>query len=96
MNERTFLPVLVLMAPSATLLRSFPGGLAETLEADGVRRSFINAEINAMETVAPAKTHSRQPLVVLNEFARRANYILADQASTDDLEIAMELSQMPI
>jgi len=95
-NDRTFLPVLVMLAPAATLLRRFPDALATTLEAHGVRQSFIDAEIAAMGTVVLAKTQTRQLVGVLNELALHANYILDEQASPDELEIAMELSQVPI
>ena len=94
-NERTYLPVLVRPAPATTLLHRFPAALAETLQAHDVRQSFIDAEVEAMRTVNLAKTQSRQVVGVLNELALHANYILDDQLSPDEIEIAIELSQMP-
>jgi hypothetical protein len=95
-NERTFLPVLVPLAPASTLLRRFPGVLASTLEAHGVRRSFIDAQVNAMATVELSKTQSRQLIGVLNELAFHVDIIRHEQPDPDELEIAMEASRVPM
>jgi hypothetical protein len=95
-NEKTFLPVLVPLAPATTLLRRFPGDLATTLEAHGVPQSFIDAEVAAMESVGLSKTQSRQLVGVMNEQALHADYMRRDEGDGDELAIAVELSRMPI
>lgn len=95
-NERTFLPVLVPLAPASTLLRRFPVVLAMTLEAHGVPRSFINAEIDAMQSVGVSKTQSRQLVGVMNELAFHADISHRDERETSELMIALMLSRIPI
>jgi len=95
-NERTFLSVLVPLAPAATLLRRFPEVLAMTLEALGVPQSFIDAEITAMEVVNLSKTQSRQLVGVLNELAFLADAARHDELLTNDVTAALELSRVPL
>ena len=95
-NERTFLSVLVPLAPAATLLRRFPDVLAMTLEAHGVPQSFIDAEITAMEAVTLSKTQSRQLVGVLNELAFHADVMRQHELTTNDVATALGLSQVPI
>lgn len=95
-NEKTYLPVLVPLAPGATLLSRFPEVLASTLEAHGVCRPFIDAEISAMNSVGVSKTQSRQLVGVLNELAFHADVHRNHQQGNDELEIALELAQVPI
>jgi hypothetical protein len=94
-NESTFLPVLVPLAPASTLLRR-PIVLAMTLEAHCVPRSFINEEIDAMQSVGVSKTRSRQLVGVLNELAFHADISRQYESETSELAIAMMLSRTPI
>jgi hypothetical protein len=95
-NERTFLPVLVPLAPASTLLRRFPFVLATTLAAHGVGRSFINSEIDAMQSVGVSKTQSRQLVGVMNELAFQADVSRRYESETSELAIAVMLSRTPI
>jgi hypothetical protein len=95
-SERTFLPVLVPLAPASTLLRRFPIVLALTLEAHGVARSFINAEIDAMQSVGVSKTQSRQLVGVMNELAFQADASRRYESETSEQAIAMMISRTPI
>jgi hypothetical protein len=95
-SESTFLPVLVPLAPASTLLRRFPIVLAMTLEAHGVPRSFINEELDAMQSVGVSKTRSRQLVGVLNELAFHADIFRRYESETSELAIAMMLSRPPI
>ena len=95
-NETTFLSVLVPLAPASTLLRRFPIVVAMTLEAHGVPRSFISAEIDAMQSVGVSKTQSRQLVGVLNELAFQADISRRLESETSELAIAMMLSRTPI
>jgi hypothetical protein len=95
-NETTFLSVLVPLAPASTLLRRFPIVVAMTLEAHGVSRSFINAEIEAMQSVGVSKTQSRQLVGVMNELTFHADISRRDERETSELVIALMLSRIPI
>lgn len=95
-NETTFLPVLMPLAPTASLLERFPAWFATTLEAHAVPRSFIDAELAGVGAVGLAKTNSRSILGVMNEFVhladRRKDEVEDDQ---DLVELALELSEVP-
>lgn len=95
-NEKTYLPVLLPLAPAATLLRRFPEALAATLEAHGISRLFIDTEISEMKSVGLSKTQSRQLVGVLNEMAFHADVYRTNTQVSDGLAIALELSQVPI
>ena len=47
-NEVTLLPVLVALAPAATLSRRFPDQLRVVLDAQGIAPTIIDHEIGAM------------------------------------------------
>ncbi len=95
-NERTFLPVLVPLAPASTLLRRLPIVLAMTLEAHGAPGSFINAEIDAMQLVGVSKTQSRQLVGVMNELAFHADISRRREHMTSEVAMAVMLSRIPI
>lgn len=44
-NERTLLPLLMPLAPAATLLERLPTWIDATLDAHGVPRAFIDTEL---------------------------------------------------
>jgi hypothetical protein len=48
MNERTLLPVLMPLLPSATVAKRFPQALAQILTAHGIAPSLINKELAYM------------------------------------------------
>lgn len=58
-NEATLLPVLLRLAPSATLLQRFPAELGRVLAAHGGDLEVIGREIAAMSEHATRKTASR-------------------------------------
>ena len=64
--------------------------------AHGVPRSFINAEIDAMQSVGVSKTQSRQLVGVMNELAFHANISRRDERETSEVAMAMMLSRIPI
>jgi hypothetical protein len=68
-NERTLLPVLMQLAPAATLAARFPDELATILAGHGVSQEFIATELAAMSKVSVAKTANRSVLGTMNEFA---------------------------
>jgi hypothetical protein len=69
-NAVTFAPVLMPLAPSASVI-------AEVFHALGVARSFVASEQDRMSAVVLAKTASRQVLGVMNEFAFMAEHTIS-------------------
>jgi hypothetical protein len=53
-------------------------------------------EVAAMELVGLSKTQSRQLIGVLNEQASHADYMRRVEIDGDELEIALDLSRMPM
>ena len=67
-----------------------------TLDAHGVPRTFIDAELAHAADIGLAKTNSRSVLGVMNEFARLADWQKETVASDEDLvAVALELSEVP-
>ncbi len=68
-NERTLLPLLIPLAPAASLLDRFPDELAVLLQRLGAPSSFVAAEVEQMAERQVAKTASRSLLGTMNEFS---------------------------
>lgn len=94
-NERTLLPVLLPLAPSATLAKRLPLALKEVLRALDVPAQFIEAEIAGMEEVVYAKTANRSVLGVMNEFVFLAQGYRDLDESVDPLSLSLKLSGTP-
>ena len=62
-NERSLFPVLLRLAPAATVLDRFPAAFARVAAGIGVDRVLLDAELSTMRTHALAKTASRRVLV---------------------------------
>jgi hypothetical protein len=95
-NETTRLPVLMPLAPAATVAARFPQHLAEVLSAHGVDPAFIAREVIAMAEVGFAKTASRSLLGSMNDFAWSAEVTLASFAPGDLHGISMYLAETPV
>ncbi len=94
-NERTLLPVLMPLAPAATLSERFPEALQRVLEALGVTPAFIEVEIEAMADARFANTANRSVIGSMNEFRSLAE-AYRDHRDFDDLvALAVELSETP-
>jgi len=92
-SEVTLLPVLMPLAPAATLLQRFGSQLAAVLDAHGAPAEFIDAELQQMDQVRLAKTASRSVVGIMNEFT-----YLADAWRQDDpdlLALAVRLAATP-
>ena len=99
-SERTLLPVLMPLAPAATLARRFPAQLALVLKEHGITADFIAQEVWRMGSVQYAKTANRSVVGILNEFLRQAVFWLAAYAYTkgdddDLLAISVKLAGTP-
>ena len=68
-SEHTLLPVLMPLAPAATLAQRFPAQLALVLKAHGIGADAIAQETWRMSDVAYAKTANRSVVGMLNEFS---------------------------
>ena len=80
-NATTFLPVLMSLAPSASVVARFPVAVAEVLGAIGVDPHFVEAEMTEMGSVVLATTASRQVLGVMNEFTFMAEHTIGSGRS---------------
>jgi hypothetical protein len=88
-NERTLLPVLMPLAPVASLLERFPQHLARVLGALDVPAEFVDQELAAMGEGVWTKTANRSVLGSMNEFVFLAE-AWRDRGRADDL-LAMSL-----
>ena len=94
-NERTLLPVLMPLAPAATLGERFPEAFQRVLEALGVVPAFVEVEVSAMADVRFARTADRSVVGVMNGFKHLAEDY-RDYRGLDDLvTLAVELSVTP-
>jgi hypothetical protein len=94
-NERTLLPVLMPLAPAATLATRFPGELATILARHGVGQAFIAGEVAAMREVSAAKTANRSVVGTMNEFAFLAEGYRKYHENSDLLALSMRLADTP-
>ena len=94
-NERTLLPLFMPLAPASSLLSRFPDHLTDLLEAIGVPREVVEAEIALMGEGSYSKTASRSRLGSMNDFVRLAGYYRADGQAQDLLALSARLAQTP-
>jgi len=92
-SEVTLLPVLMPLAPAATLLQRLGSQMAAVLDALGTPAEFIEAGLREMNEVRLGKTASRSVVGIMNEFT-----YLADawrQGEPDLLALAVRLAATP-
>jgi hypothetical protein len=94
-NERTLLPVLLPLAPAATLAERFPIALREVLQALHTPAEFIESEISGMSEVVYAKTANRSVLGVMNEFVFLAEGYRDQDGSIDPVGLSLRLAGTP-
>lgn len=94
-SEPTLLPVLMPLAPAATLLARFPQQAAGVLAAHGTPGAVIDEELRQMRDRRLAKTANRSVVGIMNEFTFLAGAYRADTPVTDLLAIAMRLAATP-
>ncbi len=68
-NQRTFLPVFVPLAPAATLFDRVPAVIASVLRRHGVDDAVVATELAEMAEVRLAPTNDRSVVGVMNGFA---------------------------
>ncbi len=84
-NVRTFLPVVVPLAPVASLTARFPAALSVVLDRHGVDPRVVAAERAAMADVVVAKTADRRVLGVMNELVFQAKWRVERGIDPEDL-----------
>jgi hypothetical protein len=94
-NARTLLPVLVPLAPAATVAARFSDHLATTLDALGTPRSFTDHELAEMTDQRLAPTASRSVLGTMNDFAHLAGHYRHHDGDTDLVAISLWLAGTP-
>ena len=94
-NEPALLPVLMPLAPAATLLARFPEQLAAVLAAHGTPGAVIDEEQRQMRDRRLAKTANRRVVGVMNEFTFLAESYRGDIAAPDLLALAVRLAATP-
>jgi hypothetical protein len=92
-SEVTLLPVLMPLAPAATLLQRFGRQLELVLAAHDAPAEFIDGERREMGQVRLAKTASRSVVGIMNEFGYLADAWCQDEP--DLLALAVRLSATP-
>ena len=92
-SEPTLLPVLMPLAPAATLLARFPRQAAATLAAHGTPQAVIDEELHQMRNYRLAKTANRSVVGIMNEFTYLAEAYRDD--TPDLLALAMRLAATP-
>lgn len=92
-NQKTFIPVLVELAPAATLLDRVPEAIETVLRHHGVEQELLSAERGAMREVRLAPTNDRRVVGVMNELAFQAE--IRRQHGVDDLvDLSLDLARV--
>lgn len=94
-NETTLLPVLMPLAPAATLTARFPEALAEVLRMHGTDERFVAAEVQEMDEAHLAKTVNRSVTGILVDFIGLMEHRRASGDELDLLETARRLGHTP-
>ena len=92
-SETTLLPVLMPLAPAATLPQRFGPQLAAVLPAHRTPAEFIDAELREMDQVRLARTASRSVVGIMNEFTYLADAWRHEEP--DLLTLAVRLAATP-
>lgn len=94
-NERTRLPVLLRLAPVATVVDRLPDALAAVLAELGIPQALIDDEVAAMRDVSIAKTANRSVLGTINDFTSLAEHAIAQGHGAELLDLALWLAGTP-
>ena len=94
-SEPTLLPVLMPLAPAATLLARFPQQAAAVLAAHRTPDAVIDEELRQMRDRRLAKTANRSVVGIMNEFTFLAEAYRGDTPATDLMALAMRLATTP-
>lgn len=94
-NEPTLLPVLMPLAPAATLPTRIGQQIITVLAAHGVPHTILDEERQHMRDCRTAKTANRSVLGVMNEFTHLAEAYRDTGPGHDLLDLALRLATTP-
>jgi hypothetical protein len=94
-NESILLPVLMPLAPAATVIGRFPRALSLLLAAHQVDPRFIDAEIAQMTDGRLATTSNRSVVGVMTEFTHLAETYRDSDSTPSLIELAVRLARTP-
>jgi hypothetical protein len=94
-SEPTLLPVLMPLAPTATLLARFPQQVTAVLTAHRTPQAVIDEDLRQMRDRRLAKTANRSVVGIMNEFTSLANAYREDTPTPDLLALAIRLAATP-
>lgn len=95
-NEATLLPVLLPLAPMATLTSRIAEQISTTLTVHHqAPAAFVNQERQHMQTAQLGVTANRSVVGVMTEFARLAEIHHHDDPTVDLVELAVRLAATP-
>lgn len=94
-SETTLLPVLMPLAPSATLLDRFPNHLEAVLRRHGVEESLIALECSGSLDHRVSTTRSRSVVGSMKDFGFLADVHRDQQQDPDLLAISVGLARVP-
>lgn len=93
-NEHTLLPVLMPLAPAATMPARIADHVGEVLAAHNVPDPVIRAEVDQMRQWQIAPTANRSTVGIMNEFAFLAD-TWRDAAKPNLLDLTVRLAATP-
>jgi hypothetical protein len=94
-NERTLLPVVMPLAPTASLAERFPEALAQVLLALDVEQHFVKSEFERMGKVTYCKTVNRSVVGIMNQFTYHAEGYRDHFDMEDPLALSLKLAGTP-
>jgi len=94
-SELTLLPVVLPLAPAATVLDRFPDELADVLVALRVPLSVVGAEVDASRSAQLATPASRSVVGSMNEFAFLADHHRTPGVAPNLLDLSVALARTP-
>ena len=94
-NEATLLPVLVPLAPAATVIDRFAPALGAVLAGHQAPDGFIDAEMAEMAPWRVAKTANRSVVGIMNEFAYLGQVWGGGGDERALLRLSMRLAEVP-
>jgi hypothetical protein len=94
-NERTLLPVLIPLAPAATLLDRVGDHIATVLAAHAAPAAIVDSERRQMTEHRLAGTANRSVVGIMTEFTHLATIYRANDPGLSLLDMSMRLAQTP-
>jgi hypothetical protein len=94
-NEPTRLPLLVPLAPGASVITRMTETAATVFAALGLSESFIASEVTAMTNHQMTKTASRSVLGTMNDFSYLADAHREPDKTTDLIDLSLSLAETP-